>query len=193
MGVIKKIALVIVNIMIVTGSIYAHEQEGGYFEPGVEFYPEEPIAGDFWDGIYYFSSGESWESEAFVVAPIIYDEPDGPSYGGYYIGDLVIPSEMYGLYGWDKTFSVVGVTGMYKNGLTSLYLPESIQWIGSTIESCRFLERVYLNASLKVLYGVRDCPKLSYCPLPLSLEEILWNSMCGIPINEIEFPESLKI
>lgn len=169
--------------------IFAYSHEGGYIEPGYDVYCEELEPGGFWEGIYYHGDGEN---EVYVVAPIRYEEGGYDINGGYYCGDLVIPSEMYGWFEQDEWFTVVGIADMYKNGLTSLYLPETIEWIGHTIESCRYLERVHLNNSLKTLNGIKDCPKLSECPLPLSLEKIGEGWMSGIAISESHLPESLR-
>ena len=59
---------------------------------------------------------------------------------------------------------VIAISGIYKNGLTALYLPESVQYINSTINDCMYLEKVFLNNSLKRLEGVKNCPKLKRVP-----------------------------
>ncbi len=186
---------VMLFVMALMGQILirAHEQEGVYVEPGEKIATEE-LENDetFWDGIWY-NADKKDDSAAKVFAPVIYDIGYN-RHGGYYIGDLVIPSETYGVWGLlDQTFTVVGISDMYKNGLTSLYLPETIERIYDTIESCRYLERVHLNNSLKVLNGVKDCPVLTDCPLPLSLEEIGDGWMSGIAISSVELPGSLRL
>lgn len=176
-------------------SISAHEQEGAYVEEGEEYYWDgEIIVGDFYDGIYYWV--ESFENPSVrVVSKMNYIMYDGDityyKTGGYYKGELTVPSEMYGYEGMDQYFKVTAIMGMYKNGLTALYLPETIERIYWTIESCRYLETVHLNNSLRELEGVKDCPVLTDCPLPLSLERIGDGWMSGIAISETVFPQGL--
>lgn len=187
----RSILTWVITILCGVPSLSAHEQEGGYIEPGEEYYPAELIEGGFWDGIWYDSDVDNWEWAAVVITPIIYKDSD--RYGGYYVGELVIPSEIYGLHQKEQSFTVIGIYGMYKNGLTSLHLPETIEWIGHTIEECSYLERVHLNNSLRVLNGVKNCPVLTDCPLPLELEEIGDGWMSGIAISETTLPESLRV
>jgi hypothetical protein len=185
---IKELGLVMLLMVVMTPQVMtAHEQEGCYTEPGEFFYPLEDDDGWCWDGIYYMQTlSDVYDNAVAVIPPISYPE----KLGGYYIGELTIPSEMYGYGGHDCYFTVTGVYGMYKNGLTGLYLPETIEDI-PTVYKCRFLERVILNNSLKKFQGISDCPVLVECPLPLSLEEIGDGSMSGIAISEALFPDFL--
>lgn len=166
-----------------------------YFEEGLEYmYDTEIVAeNEFIDGVFYQDYGiagfEKKEVEAY--SKFVYIEGNYWNRGGFYTGDLVIPAEVYGFSDEECWFTVRSVANMYKNGLTSLYLPETIECIAWTIESCRFLKKVQLNNSLKELEGVRDCPVLSDCPLPLSLERIGNGWMSGIAIAETDFPPSL--
>ncbi len=189
--VIKAVSAVVV-CQFACLPVMAHEQEGFYIEEDEEYYLDELIPGGFYDGMYF--DGFATDSDlpgtlnATLTAPIIYRFG---GYGGYYMGELTVPSEITGLYNFDGVQEVIAISGIYKNGLTALYLPESVQYINSTINDCMYLEKVFLNNSLKRLEGVKNCPKLKECPLPLSLEWIGDGWMSGIAIEEVELPSGL--
>ncbi len=189
----KKFYLTILSMVLLPAitppQVWGQAQDEPYVEPGEEWYHEELTEGECYDGIFYtYASSDLHEHAVSATSPLVYKEG---GYGGYYSGELVIPSEMYGYEGKDLSFSVVGLIGMYKNGLTGLYLPESIESIGNTIKECRFLQKVILNNSLKELDGIKDCPLLAICPLPYSLERIGDGWMSGIAITEALFPDNL--
>lgn len=109
--------------------------------------------------------------------------------GGFYWGDIIVPGQFNTCGGIG---SIVGIKGFYRNGATSLRLPETIHTIDNTIEECKLLEEVYLNDNLKVLNGIRNCPQLRVCPLPSALEEVGDGWMSGTALSEIVFPSGLK-
>lgn len=191
--------IVVVTIMtafsFVSHCVLAHEQEGAYYEEGLDWYFYGGLVeNEFYDGIFYdLAKSDTYEHAVYVFSHVRYEIGGQTIDGGYYMGELEIPETMYGYMGIDADFTVCGLGAMYKNGLTALYLPETIEWIGSTIESCRFLEKVHLNNSLRVLDGVKDCPVLTECPLPLSLERISDGWMSGIAISETVFPSRLSV
>lgn len=59
-----------------------------------------------------------------VTSVYIYTDEWKP--GGYYMGDVTVPPEVYGYDGHDHVFKVTGVGGLYRNALTSITLPETI-------------------------------------------------------------------
>lgn len=191
----RYISPIMMLIMAPFLTLQAYVPEEIYTEPGEWWEWEEYDSDEFYEGMWFLSGfSEHYEHAVMLSSPIIYILDDGDYMnGGYYMGELVVPDTVYGLFGFEHPFIVDAVDGMYKNGLTSLYLPETIHCIAWTIEECRYLERVHLNNSLRVLNGVRDCPVLTDCPLPLSLEEIGDGWMSGIAISETELPESLRI
>lgn len=166
-----------------------------YFEDGIEYaYRGEDIENEFIDGIFYeyYNGIDGYDKkEVGVYSKFAYREDGRWNLGGFYTGDLEIPAEVYGYDGRDCWFTVKEIMDMYKNGLTSLYLPETIESLGGTIVSCRFLKKIQLNNSLKELNGIKDCPELSDCTLPLSLERIGDGWMSGIAITETDFPQTL--
>lgn len=199
----RSILTWVITILCGVPSLSAHEQNGEYIEPGENCMGKELIEGCYYDGMYFRpAESEEYEYAAMICTFMAYryyyydENGEKDAYdinGGYYIGDLIVPSEMYGLYHIEGPYTVIAVADMYKNGLTSLYLPETIEWIRHTIEECRYLERVHLNNSLRVLNGVKNCPVLTDCPLPLELEEIGDGWMSGIAISETTLPESLRV
>ena len=169
------------------------------------------------DGIFYHQpldvySNDPQEKTVHVVSVYEYlpeTTSDHHKGGGWYTGNLVIPDTVYFPWLCDSNsdipkdghhssegfiqgkFPVVGIRDMYRNGLKSLSLPETIEWIDHTIEKCRYLEKIHLNNSLKELQGIRDCPRLAECNLPDSLECIGDGWMSGIAITKVEFPSKL--
>lgn len=217
----KKLRILAALILwLSSGICWAGNLRGGYVEPGTEPYysgliiPQNIIDSICYE-IYWLDytevedlrspmsyieleyDGVKYPAAATVISPMKFkEEIDGKWYdrtGACYQGKMVVPEAVYGLNNEDATFPVIGIMDMYKNGLTSLYLPESIEWIFYTIESCRYLERVHLNNSLRELQGVRNCPVLTDCPLPLSLEKIGDGWMSGIAITETVFPKPLTV
>lgn len=131
----------------------------------------------------------TWE-DGVALSTSNYYTDDRPGIGGIYGGEVTVPPTIFSHW-FSKEVEVVAIDGFYRNGATVLRLPETIREINYTIHDCKLLEEVYLNDNLKELNGVIDCPKLSICPLPQSLEYVGDQFMSGLALKNIEFPPLL--
>ncbi len=179
----KGIRNLIVDV-IVCIAIPAFAIDNVYVE-GPYMAPEGQLPG--WVDNLYF---EVWKGGLELTSPLYYED-DKPGRGGVYGGEVIVPEKIF--IEWEGTeVEVVSIAGFYRNGATVLRLPETIREINNTIRDCKLLEEVYLNDNLKELNGVIDCPKLSICPLPQSLEYVGDCFMSGLALKNIEFPPLLK-
>lgn len=155
----------------VEGSVYNMEEESGFI----------------YNGMVYFCNDFD-NKEVTLTTYLVYDD-DNPGVGGLYSGELDVPSFMINE-DTNEQYTVTGVSALFRNGVTVLRLPETIKTCWS-INKCSLLREVYLNDNLKEFYGISDCPHLTVCPLPSSLEYVGENSMSGLGMKEIKFPPLL--
>ncbi len=176
MKVIKKLAMAV--LVSVSFSVFA--TDNNYIDGPFMHLEEQPHGEQ--DDLYFIT----WE-DGVALSTSNYYTDDRPGIGGIYGGEVTVPPTIFSHW-FSKEVEVVAIDGFYRNGATVLRLPETIREINYTIHDCKLLEEVYLNDNLKELNGVIDCPKLSICPLPQSLEYVGDQFMSGLALKNIEFP-----
>ena len=179
MKVIKKLAMAV--LVSVSFSVFA--TDNNYIDGPFMHLEEQPHGEQ--DDLYFIT----WE-DGVALSTSNYYTDDRPGIGGIYGGEVTVPPTILSHW-FSKEVEVVAIDGFYRNGATVLRLPETIREINYTIHDCKLLEEVYLNDNLKELNGVIDCPKLSICPLPQSLEYVGDQFMSGLALKNIEFPPLL--
>ena len=176
---IKKLAMAV--LVSVSFSVFA--TDNNYIDGPFMHLEEQPHGEQ--DDLYFIT----WE-DGVALSTSNYYTDDRPGIGGIYGGEVTVPPTIFSHW-FSKEVEVVAIDGFYRNGATVLRLPETIREINYTIHDCKLLEEVYLNDNLKELNGVIDCPKLSICPLPQSLEYVGDQFMSGLALKNIEFPPLL--
>lgn len=186
-NVIKRIVAVVVFWCALTLNEAAAQFD--YFEGPTMWMEEEP-GWRLENGMIFYCADYDNREACLSTYAIYMDE--NPGGGGYYAGELIVPETITvdAGYEYEREYTVTGISGLFRNGVTILRLPETIRSLNSIIE-CRMLKEVYLNNSLSKIEGIIECPNLKVCPMPDALEYVGEASMSGLGLESIAFPPKL--
>lgn len=117
--------------------------------------------------------------------------------GGYYYGVLDIPEKVMGPCNvgaetYVTWYDVTGFYGLNNNGVTRLSLPSKVTQIRTDLYGCQLLEAINIPDEVTLIWGVSDCPRLTELDLPEKLENIGYDSLSEIGVEELKFPPSLR-
>ena len=116
--------------------------------------------------------------------------------GNYASGDVILPSHPEDETGEKYTLTAIGKQGFYKQEISSVSIPESVNTIGiMAFDDCTNLQEITLPDALKTIdpSAFSGCTGLQEITLPKSLKNISSSTFAGCSgLQQITLPDALE-